>query len=476
MPTPAGAAPPRLPIEDSYLELLSDTLDGLDVSARGQFLQRYIRAITHLELRESQCVQLWDEIITRRRELSENLGRQVALKTALMDVLTSAGLFNVPIILEYDELKTLQLNAVTDPLTGLYNRRLFGETFEKELNRSRRYGSQLGLAILDLHRFKEVNDKHGHPRGDEVLRAAATTLKKALRTSDSAFRIGGDEFALLLPQTDTDQALALSRRVETVFAETLQSLQLSIGVSMDHGIAIFPQDGEQADQLIRVADERLYRLKHANHRKTGNGAARAEAAPAPAPTVAPDPSPATAAPPAAAAPQPAAPSAPAPEPTPGPKPAAAPTSTFASAASTPAPSASAAPERAATPAPKPPISIETKRPERQEPSPTPAVPTLVPTPAQPPRVYAVPRKAERVSMSGTNAFAMLGEHSTRRARVIDLGFGGVAIEMDAPEELPSNILAILHVPILPPVRVSLKPVWSQRTKQGTFRVGCAFVS
>jgi hypothetical protein len=86
------------------------------------------------------------------------------------------------------------------------------------------------------------------------------------------------------------------------------------------------------------------------------------------------------------------------------------------------------------------------------------------------------RKAERVSMTGTNAYAMLGDQSNRRARVVDLGFGGVAIEMDAPEELPESILAILHVPILPPVRVSLRPVWSQRTKQGAYRVGCAFVS
>jgi diguanylate cyclase (GGDEF)-like protein len=431
MPSPGGTPPLRLPVEDSYLELLADTLESLDPPVRGQFLQRYIRAITHLDLRENQCVQLWDEMLTRRRELSEHLGRPVALKTALMDVLSSAGLFRVPIIIEYDELKTLQLNAVTDPLTGLYNRRLFGEAFEKELNRARRYGLPLGLVMVDLHRFKEVNDKHGHPRGDDVLRAAATTLKKALRTSDSAFRIGGDEFALLLPQTDADQALALSRRVETVFAETLQALQLSISVNMDHGVANFPQDGEQADQLIRVADERLYRLKHANHRKPGNGGARTEPAPAVAPPAPPTP----------------------------------------------------APERSA-PAPKP-ISIESKRPpERQEsalaaaasksaaeistsqPSSVPAVP----------RVYAVQRKAERVSMTGTNAYAMLGEHGARRARVLDLGFGGVAIELDKPEELPGNMLAILHVPILPPVRVSLKPVWSKQTPQGAFRVGCAFVS
>ena len=469
MPSPGGTTPPRLPIEDAYLELLADTLDGLEIPARGQFLQRYLRAITHLDLKETQCLQLWDEILTRRRELSDNLGRPIALKTALMDVLTSAGLFRVPIVLEYDGLKTLQLNAVTDALTGLYNRRLFAETFEKELNRTRRYGSQLGLVILDLHRFKEVNDKHGHPRGDEVLRAAATTLKRALRTSDSAFRIGGDEFALLLPQADADQALALSRRITAVFAEVLQPLPLSVSVSMDHGIAIFPHDGEQADQLIRVADERLYRLKHANHRNGGEGGQRAEsAAPAPGPSkVAPS-----------VPPSPVANGTPAPQPSqPVPPPAPARQATVGS----PAPAQSQPVlERTATP-PKPPISIESKRLERQEsvpPAGNAAQLSINHTSAAPtaPRVYAMQRKAERVSMIGTNAYAMLGEHTSRRARVVDLGFGGVAIEMDVPEQLPENILAVLHVPILPPVRVSLKPVWSQQTKQGTYRVGCAFVS
>jgi diguanylate cyclase (GGDEF)-like protein len=424
MPSPGAPVPPRLPVEDSYLELLADTLESLDLPARGQFLQRYIRAITHLDLRETQCIQLWDEMLQRRRELSENLGRPVALKTALMDVLASAGLFRVPIVIEYDDLKTLQLNAVTDPLTGLYNRRLFSETFERELNRGRRYGSPLGLVVLDLHRFKEVNDKHGHPRGDEVLRAAAATLKKALRTSDFAFRIGGDEFALLLPQTDAEQALALSRRVETVFLEMVPALQLSVAVSMDHGVATFPQDGEQADQLIRVADERLYRLKQANHGRSANGGAR----------MPPDSTPAE------------------------------PPST---------------PERPATP--PPPISIESGRtPERSEPKPeaTSSAPQEASAPSQPPppRAYTVQRKAERVSMAGTNAYATLGEQGARRARVIDLGFGGVAIELDTQEDLPENVLAVLHVPILPPVRVSLKPVWFQRTTQGSLRVGCSFVS
>jgi diguanylate cyclase (GGDEF)-like protein len=418
-----------LSVEDSFLELLADTLEGLDLYARGQFLQRYLRAITHLDLTETQSVQIWDEMILRRRGLTDQAGRQVSLKTALMDVLASSSLLRVPIIIEYDDLKKLELNAVTDPLTGLYNRRLFEESFEKELNRSRRYGQPLGLVILDLHRFKEVNDKHGHPRGDEVLRATAATLKKALRTSDSAFRIGGDEFALLLPQTDTPQALALSRRVETVFAEMIEPLQLAVSVGMDHGVAVFPQDADQADQLIRIADERLYRQKHANHKMATEGTAAVEAPPPEKPT-----------PPA------------------------------------PAPTV----ERVA-PAPQP-IPIETKRvPDKTETtieaaaSATSAAISAEVTPA-PPRIFAVQRKAERVSMTGTNAYAVLGEQGAKRARVLDLGFGGVAIELDSPEELPENLLAVLHVPILPPVRVNLKPVWKQKTNQGSFRVGCAFVS
>jgi diguanylate cyclase (GGDEF)-like protein len=427
MPSPGAPAPPRLSIEDSYLELLADTLDTLDLPARGQFLQRYFRVIAHLDLREPQCVQIWDDMLSRRRELSDQADRQVSLKTALMDVLVMAGLLRVPIIIEYDELKRLQLNAVTDPLTDLYNRRLFGEIFEKELNRARRYAQPLGLVILDLHCFKEVNDKHGHPRGDEVLRAAAATLKKALRTSDSAFRIGGDEFALLLPQTDPPQAQALARRVETVFLEMLQPLQLTVSVSMDHGVANFPQDAEQADQLIRIADERLYRLKHANHGRTVGATPRTETPPiSEEPPVAP--------------PQ----------------------------------------ERAASV--PPPISIETRRaPEKTETTIAAAASATsaaisADLPATPPRVFTVQRKAERVSMTGTNAYAVLGDQGARRARVLDLGFGGVALEMDSSEELPENLFAVLHVPILPPVRVNLRPVWKQPTSQGSFRVGCAFVS
>ncbi len=420
MPSSGAPAAPRLPIEDAYLELLADTLDGMDIPARSQFLQRYFRTTTHLELRESQSLQLWEEMLTRRREFTELIGRPISLKTALMDVLSSAGMIRVPVVLEYDELKKLQVNAVTDPLTGLYNRRLFAESFEKELNRARRYGLPLGIVILDLHRFKEVNDKYGHPRGDEVLRAAAVTLQKALRTSDSAFRIGGDEFALLLPQTDAAQAVALGRRFETVFAETLKPLQLAFSVTMDHGVATYPQDGDQADQLIHAADERLYRLKHANHKRGPESSSRSAAQ----------------------------------------------IGTLSQPSSTE------------------PVSIVTGRPVEKTASEfdvassaaAQSISSQTTPEISPATAYLVQRKAERVSMAGTNAYAVIGEEGSRRARVLDLGFGGVALELEQAEDLPESLLAVLHVPILPPVRVFLRPVWSRMTKEGAFRLGCHFIS
>ncbi len=157
------------------------------------------------------------------------------------------------VLMEYEELKKLQSNATTDPLTGLYNRRLFEEHFEKELNRALRYNQHLALVMLDLHQFKEVNDRYGHPQGDTLLRQAAATLRKSLRTSDYAFRIGGDEFALLLVHSDTEQASTLARRIRANFSSAVGSMQVSVGLGMDYGIAVFPVDGDQKDVLVRIA-------------------------------------------------------------------------------------------------------------------------------------------------------------------------------------------------------------------------------
>jgi diguanylate cyclase (GGDEF)-like protein len=418
---------------DAYFDLLVETLEGLEPAARAQFLQRFFHSLSHIDLPENQVVAVWEEVLARRTQLSERSDSLVSFQTALVDVLSLTGRLRLPVVLEYEQLKSLERNAVTDPLTGLHNRRLFDETFDKELNRARRYAHPLSLVALDLHRFKEVNDKHGHPRGDEVLHAAAATLRKALRTSDSAFRTGGDEFALLLPQTDAAQASALSRRIGVVFSELLRPLELTISVSMDHGAATYPQDGDQRDALIRTADQRLYHFKQRSHAETVTEKAPEKA-----------PEPPQAAPPPAAAATPADLTPPPAEPAPAPAPVVS----------------------AVTPPP----------PEPEQPSPLQASRPAFPTAPDEQRIYAVPRKAERVSMSGTNAYAVLTDQPVQRARVVDLGFGGVALDFPLYEDLPETLLAVLHVPILPPVRVNLKRVWMRKLGEDTMRVGCCFIS
>ena len=254
MPSLADPAKTPLPAEDAFLDLLIETLDSVDRPARSQFLQRFLRTIAQLDLTDTQSLECWEQILARRRELSESLGKRISLKTAMVDVLASSNVLRVPILMEYEDLKKLQINAATDPLTGLYNRRLFEEYFDKELNRARRYNQSLALVIMDLHRFKEVNDRYGHQKGDQALQIAASTLRKSLRTSDYAFRIGGDEFALLLPQSDPDQAGALGRRVRTVFESAIQPIQLDVSLGLDFGVAVHPEDGDQKEILIRVAD------------------------------------------------------------------------------------------------------------------------------------------------------------------------------------------------------------------------------
>src|ERR1700736_34411 len=228
MPPPDDPKPRPLSTEDAFLELLTDTLEMMERPARGLFLEKFFRSIAHVDLKEAQSLEIWEQVLARKRELTENAGKNIALQVALVDVLASANLLRLPIFMEYEDLRKLQINATTDPLTGLYNRRFFDDYFEKELNRSIRYSHRLALVVFDLHRFKEVNDRFGHPQGDVLLQMAADTLRKSMRTSDYAFRIGGDEFALLLPQTNTEQVATLSRRLRTTYADAIEPLNLRI--------------------------------------------------------------------------------------------------------------------------------------------------------------------------------------------------------------------------------------------------------
>jgi len=440
MPVPGEAPQPQPSPEDSFLDLLIETLEGLDVSVRGQFLRQYFRTIAQIDLTESQSNEYWQRILARRRELAESLGRPVSLKTAMVDVLATTNFFRVPILMEYEEFKKLQVNAATDALTGLYNRRLFDEYSEKELNRAKRYNQQLAFVILDVHKLKEVNDRRGHLQGDQILQLSATMLRKTMRASDFAFRIGGDEFALLLPETDPEQANTLCRRIRAQFENDIREMKLDIGVTLDFGIAVHPQDGDSKRTLLGLADKRLYELKNIGR----------EAGPTPfsrrGRTLETFP----------------------------PRDREESRETSRESAPREIPPKDTAREESA-PREAPPRE---NPPAERKPFVRPSPPAGFPPAHQPPR--SVPpvehRKFERVSLAGTKAYAVLAEATQRHATVVDLSYGGVALLVEKPEELPAQFNAILHVPILPPVRVVLHKAYTQRVEGGRSRVGCSFVS
>jgi diguanylate cyclase (GGDEF)-like protein len=148
--------------------------------------------------------------------------------------------------------------ALTDPLTGVLNRRGFIEAAQRELARAERYGRPFALAYVDIRGLKAVNDSHGHRAGDDLLRNTAQVLKESARADDVVGRLGGDELALLLGEQTSEGAAALTDRIHQQLPARRAEMGLGTHWDLTIGTAVFPEDGEDLDQLLRTADRRLY--------------------------------------------------------------------------------------------------------------------------------------------------------------------------------------------------------------------------
>ncbi|HEX3316442.1 MAG TPA: diguanylate cyclase, partial [Solirubrobacteraceae bacterium] len=166
----------------------------------------------------------------------------------------------------------VQRQAVTDELTGLSNHRRFKEVMAQEVGRSRRFGSDLGLVMLDIDRFKDVNDTYGHQQGDVVLREVARVLRESSREIDEPARYGGEELAVALPQTDLEGAYLFAERVRTALeARRIPRVDGAGGhlrVTASLGAAAMPGNGDDTAALIAAADAALYRAKRAGRNRT----------------------------------------------------------------------------------------------------------------------------------------------------------------------------------------------------------------
>lgn len=159
--------------------------------------------------------------------------------------------------------KLLQM-ATRDPLTGLFNRGYVDDRFAVELSRARRYGKSLTIAVIDADHFKSLNDTHGHMAGDHVLRRIGELLHDTFRQSDTSGRYGGEEFVVILPETDIEAAHAKIESLRETVAATpfkLGTHQKEAQVTISAGLASFPEDGLSAADLFTLADDRMFQAK-----------------------------------------------------------------------------------------------------------------------------------------------------------------------------------------------------------------------
>lgn len=243
---------------DVQLRLL-ETQHGENVYAE------FLYMLSHLRFEGSDAKRHWERILARRNEMQERLGAEVDLLVALVSYFVEVERkLESPKVIELRLFEQTQASAYRDELTGLCNFRLFREHLSRELQQAERYGSPLSLVMVDIDDFKAYNDSHGHEAGNEVLSAMARLLVDSLRRSDIPARYGGEEFVLVLPETTKTDAQLVSERARLAIEQhpfPHRETQPGGAITVSLGIATFPVDGRDAQDVVRHADQAMYVAK-----------------------------------------------------------------------------------------------------------------------------------------------------------------------------------------------------------------------
>lgn len=235
-------------------------------SLRGNlFYSDLIFAVTHQFFPPESAEILWKEILRHRHEMEFTLDRGVTVVVAALDYFANfkPDIHSQTLVTE-THIAQIVNRSMRDGLTGLFNHNSFFEILDLELKCCARYGSVMSLIMADIDNFKAVNDLHGHPEGDRVLQKLAAAIATGTRDSDIGCRFGGEEFAVILPQTDIKEAVAIAERIRE------EAAKLAVGeipVTISLGVTSYDTTISSAMELLKRADRALYVAKKSGKNK-----------------------------------------------------------------------------------------------------------------------------------------------------------------------------------------------------------------
>jgi two-component system cell cycle response regulator len=235
-------------------------LDRRKSSLGNRFYSDVLYAVTHQHFEADIARALWQEIVRHKYEMSGALKRNIRIVVAALDYLANiTGDIASTTLISEEHIADIVDVSLRDGLTGLFSHAFFYRRTEFEIKRTARYRTPLSLMMIDIDHFKAFNDRHGHQEGDAILTSVGAVIEAEARQTDICCRYGGEEFAVLLPSTQGNEALALAERVREAVAKVGlhgRRITISIGVAAATATSV-----HTTERLVKEADAALYEAK-----------------------------------------------------------------------------------------------------------------------------------------------------------------------------------------------------------------------
>ena len=229
------------------------------------FYRFIIRYLSSLDLSEKEAEKHYFGILEHKYFLSEKMDRDIGIRVAALDYfLNVSKILKNPKFIEIDFFEKLLKMSREDPKTGVLNFKAFKEILAREIKRAERYEQQLSVFVIDIDDFKQINDKYGHLFADKLLKQFIKIIQENIREEDIIARFGGDEFALLLPQTGRIGARCLAERIRFALIDFFKNKEYdgeSLEMSFSGGLSTYPHDAKDCETLFETADNALYHAK-----------------------------------------------------------------------------------------------------------------------------------------------------------------------------------------------------------------------